>query len=96
MDGLEEARHHLDGVGAGRTGNLQDDEQDAEGLADVLEGDREGVDDVDVDERLHDTGEDEATGVEALDAEDEVAYAADECLEDAEQHEPRAAQRQSG
>ena len=89
--GLEEARHHLDGVGAGRAGNLQNDEKDAERLADVLEGDGEGIDDVDVDERLDNAGEDEGLGVEALDAHGEVADAADDRLEGAEQYEEHPA-----
>ena len=78
---LEEVRHHLDGVGARGSGDLENDEQHRDGLADVLEGHGDGVDEEHVDEALDHAREHERHGVEALDAEGDVSHAADDGLE---------------
>ena len=85
MQRLEEARHHLNGVHARGTRDLHDHEDDADGLADVLERDRQGVNDVHVHERGEHAGEHEQRRMLALDTEDEVARAHDDRLDKAEQ-----------
>ena len=91
VEGAEEARHHLDGVGARGAWDLQDHEKDAERLANVLERHGEGEDHIDVDEGLNHAREDERLGVEALDADHEVANGADHALQDAEKQEQQQA-----
>ena len=78
--GLEEGRLHLDGVEARGAGDLQDHEQHRERLAHVLERGGEGVDHEDVDERGDHAREHVGGGRHALDAEREVAGAADYSL----------------
>ena len=95
VERLEEARLHLDRVEARGAGDLQHDKKDAERLADVLEGDRERVDEEDVHEALDHAGKDERGGRDALDAERDVAHAADDCLDLAEQVEQQPAAKEA-
>ena len=50
VDRLEEARGHLDGIQPRRAGYLREHQHDADALADVLQRDRERVDDAEIGE----------------------------------------------
>ena len=93
MQPLEEPGHHLDGVHARGAGDLHDDQDDADGLADMLERHRERIDDVDVDEGDAHAAQHEEKRMQALHADHEVADRDDDRLEGTEQdHEQPAAE----
>ena len=85
IDGLEEGRHHLDGIHARGAGHLQNDEKEEESVAKVPKGHREHVADVHEDKRCHDRSQIEGKGIQTLNAQEQVARAAGDGRQGAEQ-----------
>ena len=91
MQPLEEAGHHLDGIHARRTGDLHNDEDDADCLADMLKGGGQRIDDVDVSERNSDAAQHKEQRIDALNANDQVAHRNDNGLERTQDHHQQPA-----
>ena len=91
MHHLERRGHHLDGVHPRRTGYLHDQQHHGQGLADVLERGRQGVDEAHVHERRERAGRHERHRAHALHAHDQVARAHDEGLHRAQHDEQKPA-----
>ena len=91
MEPLEEAGHHLDGIHARRAGDLHNDEDDADGLTDMLKGSRQRIDDVDVGERDGDAAQHKEQRIDALHANDQVAHRNDDGLERTQNHQQQPA-----
>ena len=91
VDRLEEARRHLDGIQPRRAGYLREHEHDADALADVLQRDRQRVDDAEVGERGHGRGEEQRRRVDGLHADEQHARAADHRLQHGQRRQEREA-----
>ena len=88
----EEVRHHFNRIQAGGTGYLHNDQNYGDGFADMAECHGQCINNVDVDERTEDSGQDEQQRMLALDAEHQIADGGDDGLQesDGDQQQPAA------
>ena len=87
MNRPEERRHHFDGIHARRTGNLHDEQQNAQRSADIAEREGERIEQVHERKRAHRARRHERDGVGAVDAECNVDAANDLRLHEGKQYE---------